>query len=183
MKSLILEASCEHALLAESQGAQIHLSGGPSLSKSLGAEVKKFTPPFQRIIIGTGPGSFTGIRVVAAMAQALAFGWNIPLYTTSSLTAFAPHGHDLFAVAMDARSGGIYVQVGHGAAKLLKLEEAEALFQTMPLITSPHPTKILQRLPRLSPQNWQETKPCPLLLEQYAVLAEYPLKLNYLSHL
>jgi tRNA threonylcarbamoyladenosine biosynthesis protein TsaB len=182
MTCLILEASSEHALLAESGGKTLHLPGGASLSKSLGAEVQKFLGPFQRIIIGAGPGSFTGIRVVAAMGQALAYGWGIPLFTTSSLTAFAPQEDD-FAVAVDARSGGIYVQIGFHAPQLLTLDDAARLLQTVPLITSPHPAKILHRLPHLSTYEWREMRPCPLMLERHATLATQPLNLHYLSNI
>jgi len=98
MKSLIIETSTESALLAVLENGRLlwekHLLGGPALSKSLGLEIKKILelipPPFDQIILGSGPGSYTGIRVGAAMAQALSFGWKIPLYTVSSLTAFAP---------------------------------------------------------------------------------------------
>ena len=178
MKSLILESSTEYALLAETGGSELHLAGGPSLSKMLATEIKKFTPPFSRIVLGIGPGSFTGIRVVAAMAQALAYGWKIPLFTASSLTAFAPPAEH-FAIAFDAKSGGLYVQIGFDAPRLLKLEEAGIVLETMPLIASPHPDKILQRLPHLRGKQWRETRPNGALLEKYAVLAAHPLTLNY----
>ncbi len=183
MKSLILEASTEYALLAESGGIELHLPGGASLSKTLGAEVKKFLGPFQRIIIGAGPGSFTGIRVIGSMGQALAYGWGIPLFTTPSLTGFAPENEENFAVAVDARSGGIYIQIGFNTPQLLKLEEAGRLLETIPLITSPHPAKILQRLPHLSPGQWREARPSSRMLERHATPATQPLELRYLSHL
>ncbi len=181
--SLILEASTEHALLADSEGNALHLPGGPSLSKCLGAEVQKFVSgrSFERVIIGAGPGSFTGIRVVAAMGQALAFGWGVPLLCASSLTAFAPQ-EDEFAVVFDARSGGLYLQIGFDAPQRLSLEEAALILEKMPLITSPHPNKILHRLPQLASCNWRETRPNPALLERHAIPASKPINLYYLSN-
>jgi len=185
MHSLILEASTEHALLAVSGGTCLHLPGGPTLSKSLGAEIKQFLTyaPFERIIVGTGPGSFTGIRVAASMAQALAFGWKIPLFVASSLSAFAPQTEERFAVIIDARSGGLYVQIGFETPKRLTLAEASEALADIQLLASPHPAKILTRIPHLSAKTWQETRPNPALLEQHASPAPVPLCLDYLSHL
>ncbi|MEX2529755.1 MAG: tRNA (adenosine(37)-N6)-threonylcarbamoyltransferase complex dimerization subunit type 1 TsaB [Gemmatimonadota bacterium] len=41
------------------------------------------------IVVGRGPGSFTGVRVAAATARALAVGLQVPLWTHSSLAAGA----------------------------------------------------------------------------------------------
>ncbi|TNE39527.1 MAG: tRNA (adenosine(37)-N6)-threonylcarbamoyltransferase complex dimerization subunit type 1 TsaB [Sphingomonadales bacterium] len=41
------------------------------------------------IIVDSGPGSFTGVRVGLAAARALAYGWNVPLQGYDSLTLLA----------------------------------------------------------------------------------------------
>lgn len=45
-----------------------------------------------RILVGTGPGSFTGIRVAIAAAHGLAIGWGVPLSGMSSLALLAARG-------------------------------------------------------------------------------------------
>jgi len=185
MKSLIIETSTESALLAVLENGRLlwekHLLGGPALSKSLGLEIKKILelipPPFDQIILGSGPGSYTGIRVGAAMAQALSFGWKIPLYTVSSLTAFAPDKEN-FVIAIDARSGGLFIQENFTLPKLLKLEDAEIILQSYPIVASPHPEKLLQRMPTLT--NLVQTKPNAFLLAQFSIPASKP-DLSYLS--
>ena len=183
MSILVMDASFEFALLATSCGHELHLLAGPSLSKSLGQQVKNFLQygPFERLIIGKGPGSFTGIRVIAAMAQSLCFGWNIPLFTVSSLTAFAPEAKS-FVIAADARSGGIYIQQNFETPQLLSLEKASLLLESAPLVASPHPSKIVQRLPHLASLNWQERRPSYHPMIQHAEPSQEPLELLYLSH-
>ncbi len=41
------------------------------------------------IVVGEGPGSFTGVRVAAATAKGLARAWAVPLWAVSSLAAGA----------------------------------------------------------------------------------------------
>src|SRR5690349_12007299 len=43
----------------------------------------------QRILVGVGPGSFTGIRVAIAAAHGLAIGWSAELSGMSSLALLA----------------------------------------------------------------------------------------------
>ena len=51
------------------------------------------------ILVGIGPGSFTGIRVAVAAAHGLAIGWSVPLHGMSSLALLAAAIEDEAAVA------------------------------------------------------------------------------------
>ena len=64
------------------------------------------------VVVGAGPGSFTGVRVAAATAKGLVFGSPTPLWTPSSLlgAALDPLWGDepLRCVAFDARGDRVY---------------------------------------------------------------------------
>tara|TARA_R110002167_G_scaffold197959_3_gene400968 strand:+ start:263 stop:967 length:705 start_codon:yes stop_codon:yes gene_type:complete len=65
------------------------------------------------IAFGAGPGSFTGIRIAAGVAQGLAFGLDIPIYAISNLKALAlqsylEHKVALVLACIDARMGEVY---------------------------------------------------------------------------
>lgn len=65
------------------------------------------------IAVGSGPGSFTGVRIAAGIAQGLAFSQSIPMIPVSSLVAMAQQAvrlHDASHVlaAIDARMGEVY---------------------------------------------------------------------------
>lgn len=69
------------------------------------------------IAFGSGPGSFTGLRIAASIAQGLAFGADRPVVPVSSLDALAfgvraglapGHAYAQLLVATDAHMGEIY---------------------------------------------------------------------------
>jgi tRNA threonylcarbamoyladenosine biosynthesis protein TsaB len=66
-----------------------------------------------KIIVGVGPGSFTGLRVGIAAAHGMAIGWSIPLSGMNSLAllaASAPPGEGKVAAAMAGGHGELFVQ-------------------------------------------------------------------------
>lgn len=65
-----------------------------------------------RIIVGVGPGSFTGIRVAIAAAHGLAIGWGAPLTGMSSLALLAAgaEGPGDVAAAVIGGHGELFVQ-------------------------------------------------------------------------
>jgi tRNA threonylcarbamoyladenosine biosynthesis protein TsaB len=62
------------------------------------------------VVVGAGPGSFTGVRIAAATARGLACGLHVPLYVFSSLAAAALEaaGPGPVCVLFDARRGEVY---------------------------------------------------------------------------
>ena len=87
----------------------------------------------ERILVGAGPGSFTGIRVGIAAAQGLAIGWNCPVLAMSSLALLAAGAESTgkVAAAVDGGHGEILVQQFDGEtleplSGLLNLPPAEA---------------------------------------------------------
>jgi tRNA threonylcarbamoyl adenosine modification protein YeaZ len=60
-----------------------------------------------RVVVGMGPGPFTGLRVGIAFARAFAAARNIEVVGTCSLDAIVVD-HDEYTVAIDARRKEIY---------------------------------------------------------------------------
>ena len=65
------------------------------------------------LVVGAGPGSFTGVRIAVAMAQGLGFSLDLPILRLSSLqimaqTAWQQLQYPRVLVAIDARMEEVY---------------------------------------------------------------------------
>jgi tRNA threonylcarbamoyl adenosine modification protein YeaZ len=89
----------------------------------------------EAILVGVGPGSFTGIRVAIAAAYGLGIGWNAPLSGMSSLALIAAGapGDGPVAVAVSGGHGELFVQLfdqGEPTSELANLSPAAAAAAT-----------------------------------------------------
>jgi tRNA threonylcarbamoyl adenosine modification protein YeaZ len=85
------------------EGATDH---GKAVSE-LVAEALRSTPPATEVVVGMGPGPFTGLRVGISFAHSFALARGIPVVGVCSLDAIAIEQND-YTVAVDARRKEIY---------------------------------------------------------------------------
>lgn len=184
MKTLLIESATEKsALILAQEGAPVasrFLVGGPTFSRTIAQEVKELLDLYsfqpERVVVGQGPGSYTGLRVGASLGKALAYGWNVPVFSLGSLEGFAPSSDGLFAVLVDARSGGFFTLFGEKRGEaidfqapfLMKENEALKTLEGVIHIASPHPVLIQNRLKSdlFFDKIWFETAPDPVLLSR-----------------
>lgn len=81
------------------------------------------------IIIGIGPGSYTGLRIGVVVAKMFAWNNNIPVRTVSSLALVASSykGANHILVEFDARRGNSFLGLYRIDGKSLKLVDKEQL--------------------------------------------------------
>lgn len=70
---------------------------------------------FDKIIVGEGPGSYTGLRVAMVVAKMASYTLNIPLYTVSSLTyvgsGYLNKLNENILISIKAKKGHSYIKV------------------------------------------------------------------------
>jgi tRNA threonylcarbamoyl adenosine modification protein YeaZ len=85
------------------EGATDH---GRALSELVARALKVSRPP-QQVVVGMGPGPFTGLRVGISFAHTFALARNIPVIGVCSLDAIVVDQSE-YTVAIDARRKEIY---------------------------------------------------------------------------
>lgn len=182
MRALIIEASTERGAIGLTVSGKLLISKelpfGNQQSKYLMTSIDEILKEtgispreLQAIALGAGPGSYTGIRMAAAIAKSLAYACQIPLIGFCSLKAFLPKENDPFAVIIDAKIAGAYLIKGEKQGKnvvylekpkVTQIEElGEELKDVIQLVT-PNKKRIKQRLLEAYPDNnwkWEESPP------------------------
>lgn len=146
MKLLALDTATEVCTVALSLDGEILERSEPGgqhaerilpMVDALLAEAGLVLSQLDALAFGRGPGSFTGLRIGAGVAQGLAFGADLPVVPVSSLAALA-QGQEAERVlaAFDARMQqvywGAYVRNARG---IVEVQGAEGVFapQGVPL--------------------------------------------------
>lgn len=158
MCTLILDTSTERGFVARATGEKIEafhlLSRGLRNSKELMPAIDEIMKgeELTLLVAGVGPGSYTGMRVTAAVAKMIAFTKNIPLVAVSSLLAYYPENEGRFFSLFDARISGVYLIEGEKKGGTINWKEAENVpFEEVSkrvgtaLLFSPH-EKLKERL-------------------------------------
>jgi tRNA threonylcarbamoyladenosine biosynthesis protein TsaB len=126
LKFLAFDTSTDMMSVALSHGNQTwhtHAAGGPNASVQLIPTVLQLLAQAQlqlsdltALVIGQGPGSFTGLRTACSVAQGLAMGANLKVIPVDTLMVVAEDargslqsaGISHISVVMDARMGEVY---------------------------------------------------------------------------
>lgn len=99
-------------LALEHEKPNAHAEALLPLVARLFAETGMPKSSLERVAVGTGPGSFTGLRVGIALGEGIALGVGVPLVGVGSLEALAralPDGERARVAVLDAGRGELFV--------------------------------------------------------------------------
>lgn len=146
MRRLVIETATAHCSVALIDGAEVIDEANVVVGRG---HAERLVPMIaalpergraDAILVGCGPGSFTGIRVGLAAARALGLAWGVPVSGYSTMALLAASGAqeddgDDVAVALTGGHGEIFLQsftrdplAAHGA--LVSLPPADAAART-----------------------------------------------------
>lgn len=190
MRFLLIDTCTERGVIAFGNHKDIlfatELPFGSSQSKFLMPYLVESLKPFgdppllDAVAVGMGPGSYTGIRLGVAVAQALAYSWKVPVIGVSSLEGFIPSiSLTHYAAVFDARIGGVYFQTGsivQGAVhrshpQVAPIKEIGEILKEIPHLVTPFAKSLQTKLKQQYPSSnwvWEERYPSSQALLQSA---------------
>lgn len=147
MVTLLLDTSTERGVVAIMDDLRIlgqyELPFGHSHSHTLVAHIETLLNSLKlkasmlgAVVVGVGPGSYTGIRVGAIVGKTIAYTCRIPLIGVGTLASLIPKQDATFAAILDAKMSGVYLLRG-------KMEAGRTTFHSQPEICA------LENVPKL----------------------------------
>ena len=124
MRILALDAALDGFSAAVDDGTRLHVAPGgrqDGLERGLAriedllGEAGIRLRELDRIAVGLGPGSFTGVRIAVAYAKSLAYGSGVPLVGISSYDALEPDAAPLPVLAVVQGRRGVICARRHDA--------------------------------------------------------------------
>ncbi|MEM1261882.1 MAG: tRNA (adenosine(37)-N6)-threonylcarbamoyltransferase complex dimerization subunit type 1 TsaB [Pseudomonadota bacterium] len=130
------------------------------------------------IAIGSGPGSFTGVRLGVSVAQGLGFALDKPLVPISSLAAVAQRAftvsdRDQALVAQDARMGELYV------GRYRRGDDGLAVEETPDRLIAPTDLTIAADV-ALAGDAWQRLPALSARIDEASIVACWPQAIDVL---
>lgn len=110
------------------------------LAEELQILLEEKSPTIELVLVGAGPGSYSGARVGLATAEALSMTHNCPVVTLPSYYGLPADSDKPYALLGDARRGAYFIQSpqSHSSALELQLYEAEAFPDAVANLTETH---------------------------------------------
>ncbi len=123
----------------------------------------------ERIVVTTGPGSFTGLRVGIAAARGLGVATNIPVVGVTTLSAYAaPYlatdDQIPVVVAIDARHQHVYLQVFGAGGRTLIAPRLAPLAEAV-RAASEAPSRVVGSAARAIADALVRTAPAPVAVD------------------
>jgi tRNA threonylcarbamoyladenosine biosynthesis protein TsaB len=129
MNLLALDTSAEHlslALMVAGKTLTFEVNAGQTHSQLILPQIQALLSAanlqladLDGLAFGAGPGSFTGVRIAAGVAQGLGFGANLPVAGVCTLLALAEESGARKVIAcLDARMGEVY----HAAYEKIEMQ-------------------------------------------------------------